>query len=453
MLVAKNLSWLMLLSLSVPLSSLVACGSKSNDAAASDDSGVGSDDDTGAIDSTPPPRHDSAPVDTGPEVDRGAPSDTYPAVKMELPQLSNNGGYVMGAPTIVTVTWPTDRNADKFEAFGDAIGASKYWEAITAEYGVGKAKSGPENHVRLTDAPPAEMDTGAAETFLVNALSDPKTKWPAPTDDTIYVLYVSASTKFIYNGEDACRVIGGYHTSTMVGDKRVAYAVIPPCKRYGLSAIDAATSAASHELGEAATDPFENAGFRGFDLPHASWELFQRFQTENGDACEFYQESYYKEDGDLPFAVQRQWSNKNALGGHDPCAPVPSGETYFNVTPLSLDNITVSLASGGGSSRTHTKGYLIPVGETRTVTLEFVSDRPMPEWTIDAVEGNPLLPPTADDAHLDLSVIAGTGVNGQKAYLTIKVNSAGRTKAELVTVVSSSPGGLSHYMPILIGSM
>src|SRR4051812_35730517 len=80
------------------------------------------------------------PVDTAdaapppPPVDHGSPSDTYPAFKPDVPQLRDNGGGVLKNPKIVTITWPGDTNADGLEAFGDNIGSTKYWAAVTAEY-------------------------------------------------------------------------------------------------------------------------------------------------------------------------------------------------------------------------------------------------------------------------------------------------------------------------------
>ena len=53
--------------------------------------------------------------------------------------------------------------------------------------------------------------------------------------------------------------------------------------------------------------------------------------------------------------------------------------------------------------------------------------------------------------NVDLSLDVDSGQNGQKAYLTMTVNTACKTGSELITIVSTR-GGTSHYMPILIGS-
>ena len=434
----------------VSLGLLVGCGGGSSDEPTSD--AAIEPQDTGSFDTTPIPR-DTAPRDVAPEVDHGTPSDTYPAFKMDLPRLQNQGGYVMTAPKIVTVTWPGDKAADTFEAFGDHIGATSYWKAITAEYGIGPATSGPDAHVRVTEAAPTKTSVEELDAYVVDRLTNlTDSKWPAPTDDSIYVLYLSSSTMLDYQGSNACLQIGGYHTSTDVGGKEVSYAIIPYCRGFGGGYFESMTSAASHELGEAATDPQPRLGrgYDGFDLSHVAWEIFQQYLSENGDACALYQDSFIRTDEpDFVYQVQRQWSNASAAGGHDPCAPVPD-LPYFTVVPQGLESIVVNLSSVGGSSKTHTKGYTIAVGDTKTFTVGFASDGPTERWSIDALEGNPIYGPTTGGDHLDLSVAAATGKNGELGYVTVRVLTAPKSKFELLTLVSTDGGGTTHYMPVLI---
>ena len=431
---------------------IAACGGTSDDVPG--DAGPLESPDTFALEDTTPARRDTAPKDTAPEVDRGTPSDTYPAYASAVPQLLNAGGYVMVAPKIVTVTWPGDKAADKFEAFGDHIGATNYWKAITAEYGIAPATSGPENHVRVLEAPPAKTTPEELDSYVVERLTNlTASKWPAPTDDTLYILYLSAGTALDYMGSNACLRIGGYHTSTQVAGHEVSYAIIPYCRGFGGGYFDSMTSAASHEIGEAATDPQPRyaRGYDGFDLKHVAWEIFQNLLVENGDSCALYQDSFYHaEEPDFSYQVQRQWSNKNAAAGHDPCAPALD-EPYFNVVPQSLEAITVNLSSFGLATKAHTLGYGIAVGETRTFTVGFTSDAPMDRFTIDALEGNPIYGGGSGD-HLDVSVVGATGKNGELGYVTVKVLAAGKYKYELLTIVSTNAAGTAHYMPILISS-
>lgn len=402
---------------------------------------------------TPAPSPTPKPTTTPPPPrDYGQPSDTYPAFKPDVGQLVHNGGKVLTAPVVVTVTWPGDDAVAKFEDFGDKLGASAYWKAVTSEYGVGPATSGPENHVRIETDAPATLSDSDIDSLVAQSASAPATsKWPAPTDQTIYILYLHPSTKLMLQGSDACaQGIGGYHMSTDVKGQQIAYAVVPRCTA-GQKSADTSTSSASHELAEAATDPHPQVApaWVGFDPKHLAYDLFQQFASENADACEFFRDSYYREGEELPFSVARSWSNKAAAAGHNPCVPAANAP-YFSVTPLELEDIVVDMSQFRGRAQSATRGVHVAKGETRTIPLGFYSDAPQDRWTIEAIEGSGMQ--SSPTTRLDLSLDKTSGKNGERAYLTVKVNDVGRIKGELVTIVSRW-NGTSHYTPILIGSM
>jgi hypothetical protein len=401
----------------------------------------------------------TAPVDTttpsdesAPVVDHGSPSDTYPAFPVDVGQLVNNGGHVLTNPVIVTITWSGDPNVEDYESFGDAIGTTDYWKQVTAEYGVGQGTSGTTNHVRVSTAAPASFADDEIEQFVAdNAGATTTSGWPAPTADTVYVMYLPKSTALKLQGQEACSSgVGGYHDSVAVNGKQVAYAVIPHCEP--ANSIEESTVAASHELGEAAVDPFpmRSPGWTGFDDDHLSFEFFQQLQSENGDACEFFDDSYLQsKEPSFPFVVQRQWSNASAKAGHNPCVPAPSA-VYFNVTPLGAAPVTIDLSRFGGSSKAKTHGFKASVGESVDIELGFFSDAPKEPWTIKAYEGNPLL--QAKPANrIDLTLDKTSGQNGEKSHLVVTVKEAGRTGTELVTI-EANDGRISHYMPLLISS-
>jgi hypothetical protein len=435
-----------------------ACGGSVNDP------GTGGDQDTSPIDEdtgtpgadtavpgddTAVPGEDTAPADGAPDP-HGKPSDTYPAFPPDLPTLQYGGGTLLKSPVIVSITFNSDTHQKQFDDFGDQIGASEYWKAVTAEYGIGPAVSGASNHVHISTAPPASV-TDRDVRNLIAANAGVTAGWPAATDNSIYVYYAHPSSVVAsFGGRDLCKSgVGGYHSSTTVGGRRVAYAVLPQCP--GGSGAFAVTSGASHELAEAVTDPFQSSpGYYGFDNPHLAWELWQQFNVENGDACEFYVDSFYNElDPAFSYAVQRQWSNANAKAGKSPCAPADPAQPYFNVSPLDLENIKVDLSSLGSSSSFPTKGYHVGVGETKTfaVGLWSESKRTAP-FNLKVAEGNPVLGP-ASPAHLTVSIDMKNGSNGQKAFVTVTVNSAATTRYELVSI-EAYVFGVAHYMPVLI---
>ncbi|HEY8074062.1 MAG TPA: hypothetical protein VIF62_08135 [Labilithrix sp.] len=414
--------------------------------------GCGGSSNSSVGDQTPPAATDTPPAATDmpatppPPKDHGAVSTTYPAFTPEVGQLVDNGGQVLTNPVIVTVTWANEPNVDTFEQFADALGPSAYWKQVTSEYGVGPATSGATQHIRLADPPPATINDSDIPALLAQHLQANDGVLPAATGNEIYIFYIPEKSTFNLQGQEVCSTgVGGYHENTAVGGKQVAFAVVPQC-----GGLDETTLSASHELAEAATDPFPMAlpAYSGFDDNHLAWEFFQQFQSENGDACEFYREAPMDATSfGVPFTTQRQWSNKSGAGGHNPCVPAPQGP-YFNVTPLDLESIDLDLSALGGDTAT-TKGYKVKVGETKTVPFGFYSDAATTgPWTITAQLGGIM---GRTSGSVDLSFDVTSGQNGQKAYLTITANTAGKTGGELVTIVSNL-NGTKHYMPIMIGS-
>ena len=395
-----------------------------------------------------PPATTPDPTPTKPAVDHGAPSEKYPAFTPSMGQLANNGGATLPHPVIVTVTWAGDDKVDDLEALGDTIGASPYWAATNAEYGSAAAVSGAEYHVRLPDAAPASMSDTQLATFVSASVADGTFPTPA-TGQPIYILHLQKATKLLLQGQSACaQGVGGYHDSVKVGGiKSVAYAIVPRCG----ASFDSVTVAASHELSEAASDPYPRVSpaWTGFGEGDLAWEFFQQFQSENGDACEFYRDSDLRAgtESGLAFTVQRIWSNKAAAAGKDPCVPAPKGAVFFNTTPLDLEDVPVDLSSLGGDITT-TKGYKVAVGETRTIALGLYSEAATSAWDLSATAGGIA---SRAQANVELALDIESGQNGQKAYLTITVNAAGKTGSELISVISKK-GSTSHYMPILISS-
>ena len=414
--------------------------------------------DPGPVVTPPAPAATGAPPDTTPPapvvptpapLDHGAVSTTYPAFTPATGQIATKGGAVLANPVIVTVTYPNDAQATDVESFGDKVGAGAYWKAIALEYGASAAISGAANHLRLSAPAPSSITGAALADFISSSLSSATSVWPKPaTGDPVYVLYIPGTTTVMLQGQDACAAgVGGYHDSVDVNGKRVAYAIVLRC---GGPLADT-TITASHELDEAATDPYPNtrAAYRGFREEDLAWQQFLQNQDEVGDACEFFGDSVLS-PGDGPsalaaYSVQRQWSNASGLAGHDPCLPEFSNEVYFNTTPLDTEDISVAVAN----SLTTTKGYLVKAGTTRKIPLGFYSEGATDAWTIHAVNGTLAGGALGDDITLALDVTSGQ--NGQKAYLTVTVKTASPTSSQLVTIISTK-SGVTRYMPFLIGN-
>lgn len=417
-------------------------------------------------------------LDAGLARDHGEASTTYPAFTPFMPQVQYGGGPVLSNAEIVMITWYGDENASTFEAFGDDLGTSDYWAQTTSEYHVGPAHSGPENHVRLpqSEAPIANWSDTAIEAWVTTHVQSYGTYgWPAPTSNSVYVLYLPPNEDIQFSGSDACQSgIGGYHGNVIVNSKDVAYAVVLQCQDNSGAQT---TAEASHELIEAATDPHPSdiTAWVGFDQDHLAWDVFQSFQDEVADACEFYFDAFYEQTfstvetldagpdsgeggilldaGLAMFATQRTWSNVNAAAGHAPCRPTDYS-VYFNVSPLQLDpSVSLNLTSLGGLASSQGQGYRIAKGATRTFPVGFWSDGPTSgPWTISAVEGNPLMGP-ATSSDLTISIDWTQGQNGDIAYVTVTVNTVDTSmNGELITITSELSGFHRTFMPILISN-
>jgi hypothetical protein len=390
-------------------------------------------------------------VDAAPDVPveagvYGAPSSTYPAFTPWMGQLSLNGGPLLTAPEVVTITWDVDTGRSTFESFGDEIGGSTYWSAAVGEYGVGPVVSGASNHVHVTSAPPAQWGDSDVQSFITANIGG---LLPSPTSQTIYVFYIAPGTTYIFDNENACNSIGGYHdafpsASSPAG--AIAYAVLPNC-----SSDMKTTQYASHEIGEASTDPQPEIkpGLLSYDDPYMAFFFWQRNNLENGDACEFFPDSDYVEQQPFPFQVQRLWSNKQGPLGHSPCQPYTA--TYFNVAPLDLQDITVDLTQYGGPANFTTKGYACNVGQSIQIPIGIYSDGATGPISVSVAESNPLDQPVTGRITLSIDPNKTSGVNGEKTFVDATVTVKGPIAAELLTVITQL-GTTKHYLPLLVGT-
>src|SRR5262249_30216409 len=152
-----------------------------------------------------------------------------------------------------------------------------YWNATTAEYGLGTAVSGPQQHARIAGSPPASMTGEDLQQLIDQHLFGDGADFPAYTPQTIYAFYVPPNTKYYDQAgatqPDFCSLNGGgaFHASfpSSTGVE-VAYAVNMQCPGQPLTDI---TLGASHEFLEAATDPypFTTPGWMGLSPKYFAW--------------------------------------------------------------------------------------------------------------------------------------------------------------------------------------
>jgi hypothetical protein len=393
---------------------------------------------------------------SGPDAgDGGAPEA---GARGALPLVDYLGGPIVAAPKVVTITYGADNDpaADPLraflEGFDDAIMTTAWWDAVTAGYCdgetppkcVGHGSSG--GHVHLTDLPAAAYDDGPAGGTLRTLLQGYLTSGvlPAPDPDTIYVLFLQASTMVTVDGSFvSCREFGAYHASFEAtlpggGTATVPYVVVPRCTAIQQSL----TMSVSHELIETAVDPVDPdpaLGGNGYSMTtDTAWPKVGG-GSEVADLCEWTNGDKVQtmEGSDV---VTRSWSNLAAAAGHDPCVPAPDPATspYFNVAPAK-DALTLA------------------VGESTTLDLDAFSDGPTADWTVSIADVSQRIggTPMAVQATLDGSVANA----GTRLHLTIMLNSAAPpTKPALLLLTSLKPatsrlgGPTVHRWPIAVTS-
>ena len=363
-----------------------------------------------------------------------------PAPHPPLPQVTNLGGPVLDNPTVISVTYPGDPLQETLDSFSDQMTASAYWNAV-AEYGVQAAHAG--THVHMGDSPPASMDDSQIQYNLPLQLAAHQFGGTVP-NQAIYVFYLPDGVTITNHGQQSCRDFGGYHSSVALPNGSfVAYAVIPRCPNlFKLSAQDATTATASHEIMEASTDPyFENqqGAWGALDPADIGWSVFPG--TEIADLCLISNDSFFTPP-DLPFVVQRVWSNQAAASSENPCVPTDPTTAYFNSVPVLTDVVQINIGSGNFAA----KGLSIPVGSQKTVELDLFSTWATDPWTLSsqALSGATAVQVTFDRV---------SGANGDKIQMTVLVPQAGNylgmQNIEPFAIISTL-GNVSQAWPVLV---
>jgi hypothetical protein len=368
------------------------------------------------------------------------PSEVYPAFKPVPPKLFDYGGPVIATPKLVPVFFANDDAMldAQFEDFIDKVGASPYWSATTAEYGVGPAAASAS--IKVTDTPSGTIDDTDIQNYLANKLNSEDPLFPKADSNTVFVIPYPAGVTITSQGATSCVVFGAYHTSVKLDENHggiaVPYVVVPRCPTMGMSAIDTLTSDASHELVEASTDPFPetNPAYGRVDLPDYAWKLFL-----GGEACDMcaQQPSAFQKLPGLDYTVQRCWSNKSAAALHDPCGPSLPGLPYFNTAPLLPDQVTVKLF--GYDVTLHS--VQIPVGGTKQVELDLFSEAATSgPWKVSVKNVGPVIGGDGTASDLDLKLDRNEGQNGEKLSLSVHVLQSGMYGVEMFTVRSTLAG-------------
>ena len=274
----------------------------------------------------------------------------------DLPTAMTLGGAVLSSPRVQPVYFAGFPYSQEIDTFLGRLQAASYWQTVGAEYGVGAVSVLPGYSPSVTV--PAAVTPDDLPGLLGQALQAMQTTDGSPPirSDTIYALFFDPNTTISIMGVTLCGTghPSGFHDEWQLGSVKVPVAVVPTCAMSdsdpGLTGADILTPSLSHELIEAATDPYvrSDPAYLAVDDNHALWaEALSG--AEVGDLCENEVPSVIALP-ELGFPVQRIWSNSSAHAGTGPCVPVPAGEKYFN-GQASLPN-QVMLDNGAGGTVT-----------------------------------------------------------------------------------------------------
>lgn len=445
-----------------------ACGGSSSGAAAGgQDAGAvessGGGDGTVADDAGA----DGAPDASG-DVDNGAPSTSYPAPHPDLPQLVNTaGGPVLTAPKVYLVLYPDYPYQTDMVTFAQKMTTSTYWSTATQEYGVGALSYA--GIIPLTgQTAPGTTTSGAIQQWVASEIQSGA--FGAPDPQAIYTVFYPQGTTITQPnpvvpqlpGPMSCTGFGGYHDNATAtpadggASTSYAYAVIPTCS----TNVDDLTAVLSHEWVEASTDPYvtssgaftltaaADSAYFSADANHVVWDILGG--GEAGDLCEPEAPDVYVTPADVGYLVQRTWSNLQAKGSHDPCAPDITG-AFFDSAPVLPETVTFTSSLTGSVT---SQGVTIPVGTSKTIEVDLFSDAdPGAPWTVSAADvlstyySSYGLTPT-----MTFQWDRTQGLNGEKLHLTITVtqSSAALFGGAHAFMITSTNGSRTAVWPGLV---
>jgi len=261
-------------------------------------------------------------------------------------------------------------------------------------------------------APTTTTDTDIA-TWLASQLDGTHPEWGTPDESTIYAVVYPRGTTVSLQGSSTCASSPAYHDEiTLKSGVNIPYAVLTRCDPFqGLSGLDFVTAGLSHEIVETATDPYYETG-PAFMQP-TKWELWYALTGgELADMCTLSPTVYFKPD-DLPYTVQRSWSNVAAQAGQDPCVPAPSG-AYVGAAARLPDRVKGAY----GGQDLNVEGVKLAKGQTTTLEIDLFSDTATDPFTVSVAGFTP--------GTLTVKLDKTQGKNGDKITATVtRVKDAG----------------------------
>ncbi len=382
----------------------------------------------------PSPASSDAGIDAGAADAGGGDAGPFVVGAQEpYPTVPWNGGSVLGQPNLVTITYDTDLNASTREAFDDWVLTSQWYQGWSGEYGVG-----PGTHiakVHWSGSPPAQLDETTVGSMLLDAVTDGGLPW-SPDGGTLYALYLPTGPTLTFFCRQVCDpvgtdFVGGYHWEAQRNGVQISYAVVPTCSGGGNTESQGQVEfSASHEIAEAATDPFP-----GSSPAYAFYDSTSPWAALGGEVGDLCAGEAIDEGG---HHLQRVWSNNSAADGGAPCVPAFQ-EPYYSAsaTPTTIQSVVA--------------------GQYLDFTIQAWSSAPAQPWSLSTATLKP--PPCIGAADAGIATFAPTLTwsgsvtveNGQTRSLRVGVPAnAPSGSAAFLIVISSRGSSDFSFWPLLI---
>ena len=136
-----------------------------------------------------------------PAIDAPAPDAFAEVPHRAFPQVTSNGGQLLGSMRLVVVTAPGDPLAGQLAQFCQTLVTSQWWTRVTSAYGVGAAR-GCVSLVGPAITAPATLDDTALTQYIASAVAAAANP-PMPDGETMYLLYLPPGVQFAGNGTAA----------------------------------------------------------------------------------------------------------------------------------------------------------------------------------------------------------------------------------------------------------
>jgi hypothetical protein len=365
------------------------------------------------------------------------------------PHIESKGGPVLPSPRLLAITFRDtgDEQRDHIHAFARWVVGSDWLTAVGGDYGVGRGQL--RDGGDLDENSPGLIDDSQIQTWLQERIASGQLPEPSGHSD-VFMIFYPRSTTVTHSGEVSCANFSGYHGETVLHGAKFAYAVVNECPATDdLPSIIARTlRTASHELIEAATDPFPYTApafrVRNIAKPTTPWNLVR--ESELADLCQGSSIEVEDPVSGYTFTPQRSWSNSAADRGEDPCVPHLPGQPSFEVmaSPAPIqkvhpgDHVTVQV-SASADDGLPLQSLLLSVDSG---SLPVILDDPFNPHGLPLAHGSMAMPGAAmvgGGGQVELKLVVGEPSSPHGSYVTLLMQTRYQNQISLWPVTLCIP--------------